>query len=265
MHLTWFDSNSWLIELDGQTILLDPWLVGSLVFGKANWLFEGKKRCSYALPDRLDAILLSQGLEDHAHPPTLETLDRAIPVIASPHAAKVARALGYDRVTALPHGESTSLGDRVMVQAVPGAPVGPTLVENGYLLRGLHSGVSLYYEPHGYHAPTLDALAPVDVAIVPVLNLKLPLLGAIIKGMTGTLDLAKRLQLQVIVPTADRGNVEYFGLLTSVLRAEGGARDMQALLAASGLSTTVYDPVPGQRFEVVVPSRDRKVAEELPA
>ena len=33
MHLTWLDSNSWLIEMGGQRILLDPWLSGPLVFG----------------------------------------------------------------------------------------------------------------------------------------------------------------------------------------------------------------------------------------
>ncbi|MEM1369418.1 MAG: MBL fold metallo-hydrolase, partial [Cyanobacteria bacterium P01_H01_bin.15] len=32
MHLTYLDSNSWLIELAGQQILLDPWLVDDLVF-----------------------------------------------------------------------------------------------------------------------------------------------------------------------------------------------------------------------------------------
>ena len=32
MYLTWLDSNSWLIEMGGKRVLLDPWLVGSLIF-----------------------------------------------------------------------------------------------------------------------------------------------------------------------------------------------------------------------------------------
>jgi len=32
MQLTWFGANSWLLEWQ-QRILIDPWLVGSLVFG----------------------------------------------------------------------------------------------------------------------------------------------------------------------------------------------------------------------------------------
>jgi L-ascorbate metabolism protein UlaG (beta-lactamase superfamily) len=38
MNLTYFDSNSWLIEIDGKRILLDPWLVGDLTFGSLTWL-----------------------------------------------------------------------------------------------------------------------------------------------------------------------------------------------------------------------------------
>ncbi|MGD1912253.1 MAG: MBL fold metallo-hydrolase, partial [Rivularia sp. (in: cyanobacteria)] len=28
MYLTYLDSNSWLLEIGGQNILIDPWLVG---------------------------------------------------------------------------------------------------------------------------------------------------------------------------------------------------------------------------------------------
>ena len=42
MHLTYLDSNSWLMELAGKKILLDPWLVGPLVFGNQSWFFKGR-------------------------------------------------------------------------------------------------------------------------------------------------------------------------------------------------------------------------------
>ena len=41
MQLTYFGANGWLLELAGQRLLLDPWLVGPLRFGGAGWLFEG--------------------------------------------------------------------------------------------------------------------------------------------------------------------------------------------------------------------------------
>ncbi|MGL6282525.1 MAG: MBL fold metallo-hydrolase, partial [Microcoleaceae cyanobacterium] len=38
MYLTWLDSNSWLIEIADRKLLIDPWLVGPLVFGNFTWL-----------------------------------------------------------------------------------------------------------------------------------------------------------------------------------------------------------------------------------
>ncbi|MGB5975518.1 MAG: MBL fold metallo-hydrolase, partial [Nodosilinea sp.] len=153
MDVTWFDSNSWLLTLGGQHILVDPWLVGELVFGQQSWLFRGMHPKPQPIPERIDLILLSQGLEDHAHPPTLEALNRSIPVVGSPNAAKVARELGYSQVTALDHGETFTLPGPVTIKAVPGSPVGPTLVENGYILRDGVAGPSVFYEPHGFHRP----------------------------------------------------------------------------------------------------------------
>jgi L-ascorbate metabolism protein UlaG (beta-lactamase superfamily) len=256
MYLTWLDSNSWLIEMGGQRILLDPWLVGSLAFGNQTWLFEGKKKTPRPIPENIDLILLSQGLEDHAHPPTLETLDRHIPVVASPNAAKVVQKMGYTQVTSLGHGESFTLSNQhlsnqqVRIQAVPGSPVGPTLVENGYVLTDLEQNTKLYYEPHGYHSPTLKDMAPVDVVITPMIDLKIPFLGSVIKGSTSALQAAEWLQPQVMLPTAAGGDISFEGLLLAVLKAEGGADVVRSLLAQKQLATRILEPEAWQRFEV---------------
>jgi L-ascorbate metabolism protein UlaG (beta-lactamase superfamily) len=247
MQLTWLDSNSWLIELGGKRILLDPWLVGKLTFGNLPWLFEGSKTVARSIPDRIDLILLSQGLPDHAHPPTLEVLDRSIPVVASPNAAKVVSNLGYRDITSLAPGESTRVGD-LEIKAVPGSPVGPTAIENGYIIRG--EGTSLYYEPHGYHSPTLEREGAIDVVITPLVDLKLPLLGAVIKGQASALDLCRRLQPQVIVPTAAGGDIKFEGVLMSILKDEGTVADFQAALAANSLSTKAIEPQPWQPFKL---------------
>jgi L-ascorbate metabolism protein UlaG (beta-lactamase superfamily) len=107
MYLTYYGANSWLLEFDNMRVLIDPWLVGSLVFANQEWLFKGDRlNAIEPLPDNIDLILLSQGLEDHAHRPTLETLPHQIPVIASPNGAKVATEMGYETVTALAPGET---------------------------------------------------------------------------------------------------------------------------------------------------------------
>jgi len=146
MYLTWLDSNSWLIEMAGKRILLDPWLVGSLMFGNAAWFFKADRRTPHQIPENIDLILLSQGLEDHAHPPTLKQLNHAIPVVGSPSAAKLVNSLGYTEVTALAHGEVFRIPDLLEIQAVIGAPTGPNNFENGYILRDLVDGTSVYYD-----------------------------------------------------------------------------------------------------------------------
>ncbi len=251
MYLTWLDNNSWLIELEGQRILLDPWLVGDLTFGNQKWLFKASRTNPRAIPDAIDLILLSQGLEDHAHPPTLNVLDRSIPVLASPNAAKVVRELGYKQVTAIAHGESFTLANRLTIQAVPGSPIGPLLTENGYLLRGLTDGSSLYYEPHGFHSQVLQQEDPVDVVITPLVNLEVPLLGSILQGGKTALQVTQWLKPRVIIPTAAGGDITSEGLLTAVIRATGSVAEVRAALAQNNLTTTILEPKAGDRLDML--------------
>jgi L-ascorbate metabolism protein UlaG (beta-lactamase superfamily) len=138
----------------------------------------------------------------------------------------------------------------VKIQAVPGSLVGPNLVENGYVLTDLVQKTKLYYEPHGSHSPTLKNMAPVDVVITPIIDLKIPLLGSVIKGTTSAVQAAEWLQAQVILPTAAGGDISFTGLLMSVLKAEGDADTLRSLLAQKQLTTQVLEPAPWERFEV---------------
>ncbi|NCJ05575.1 MBL fold metallo-hydrolase [Synechococcales cyanobacterium C] len=251
MHLTWLDSNSWLIEMAQQRILLDPWLVGPLVFGNTPWFFKGEKNRPPSIPEAVDGILLSQGLPDHAHPETLKQLDHQIPVIGSANAAKVVQDLGYIQVTALAHGERTQLAN-LEILALPGAPIGPFLVENGYLLKDLEQGTTLYYEPHGYHAAALQDLGSVDVVITPLTSLSLPLVGAFIRGGEVALQPVEWLKPQVILSTTTGAgsDVEFSGFLNPFITEADGPEVFQGLLADRNLSTQVLTPKPGQRVAV---------------
>ena len=257
MHVTWLDSNSWLLEIGSQRLLVDPWLVGPLVFGNAKWLFRGERSVARPLPQDIDAILLSQGLEDHAHPQTLQALDKSIPVIGSPNAAKVAREFGFTDVTSLDHGDVCNRHG-LTIKAVPGSPIGPTLLENGYVLTEEASGLKLFYEPHGFHKTDLRDEAPVDVVITPMLDIALPLIGNILRGRESAQELAEWLQPQVMLPTADAGEAEYHGLLVSLLKANGGANEVRQGLAKAGKPTQVIEPQVGDRIEL--PLTPRSVA-----
>ena len=249
MYLTWLDSNSWLIELAGKRILLDPWLVGNYTFGNLTWLFKGYRHQERAIPEALDLILLSQGLEDHTHPETLKRLDKAIAIVGSPSAANVAQQLGFSQVTALKHGEIFTL-DHLTIQATPGSPLGPLVQENGYLLKDLVSGVKLYYEPHGFHAPTLKENAPIEVVITPLIDLGLPVLGSIIKGTESALKLAQDVRPQVMLPTAAGGDIMVEGWLLSMLTEIGSPDEFRTKLAENNLDIKVLEPKPGDRVEI---------------
>lgn len=255
MHLTWLDSNTWLVEIGGQRILIDPWLVDTLTFGNLNWLFKGCKTQNDPIPENIDLILLSQGLEDHAHPPTLKQLNRNIPVVASANAAKVVQGLGYTTVTTLAHGEIFTLNQSVEIKATKGSSIGPNVVENGYLIKDLESSFTIYYEPHGSHDPLLQSAAPIDVVITPIMDLTLPLIGPIIKGTDTALEVAKWLKPQVMLPTAAAGEVIYEGLLINWLRAVGNIEDFRSRLAENHIATQVIEPKPREKIELQLQPR----------
>ncbi|MDY7008023.1 MAG: MBL fold metallo-hydrolase [Cyanobacteriota bacterium] len=255
MHLTWLDSNSWLIEIGGKQLLLDPWLVGPLVFGNLPWLFKGDRRTPRAIPEKIDLIVLSQGLEDHAHPQTLKQLDKNIPVVASPTAAKVVQELGYSQIVTLTHGETYSFDNSIEIRAVPGSLVGPNLVENGYIFKDLNTDNTMYYEPHGSHSEKIKEFAPIDVVITPIINLNLPLVGPIIKGNESALQVAQWLKPQVMLPTAAGGDIDFQGLLISLLKAAGSVEEIQLQLTKNNLETKVIEPQPGKRFELQLEQR----------
>jgi L-ascorbate metabolism protein UlaG (beta-lactamase superfamily) len=259
MYLTWLDSNSWLWEIGNQRILLDPWLVGSLTFGNVDWFFKGYRTQERAIPENIDLILLSQGLEDHAHPPTLKQLNHEIPVLASPKAAKVVEELGYRDITPLNFGESFTLNNQVEITAVPGSTVGYNLVENGYLITELNSGFKLYYEPHGNHSPEIKKFAPVDVVITPIVDVTLPLGLPVIKGRNSALEVAQWLKPQVMLPTAAGGDVIFAGLLTKFLKAEGSVEEFNSLLGQNNLNTQVIEATPGDRIELPLTKRTLEV------
>jgi L-ascorbate metabolism protein UlaG (beta-lactamase superfamily) len=255
MHLTWFDSNSWLIEMAGARILLDPWLVGNLMFGNTPWFFKGTHPQPFPIPENLSLILLSQGLPDHTHIETLKALDPAIPVIGSPNAAKVAKSLGFHSVTALAHTETFIWNQQLEIQAFPGSLVGPQLIENAFVLKDLQSKTSLYYEPHGNHSSTVKDAAPVDVVIAPLIDLKLPLVGSFIQGGDRALALMQWLQPQIVVPTLNEGDIQYEGFLNRFISTEGTLDEFRDRLRRILPDAQVLDPRPGQRLSIPLQKR----------
>ncbi|AXY67410.1 MBL fold metallo-hydrolase [Thermosynechococcus sichuanensis E542] len=240
MQLTWLESNTWLWELGCTRILVDPWFVGALTFGNTPWLFQAERSRPCALPTDVDVILLSQGLPDHCHEPTLRACDRALPVIASPSAAKVAQSLGFETVIALRPHQTHTYRD-LTIQATKGASIGSRQQENGYILRC--GSQTLYYEPHGCHDSWLRTYGKVDVVITPLLDVCLPVVGAILKGGKTALELGQWLQPKVMITTAGNGSLRLQGWLPRLLSVKGTLEELQAQFQRRNLDTRLVEPV----------------------
>jgi len=251
MALTWLDLNTWLIELGSRRILLDPWLVGPMTFGLPSWLLQLFRPSPRPCPDRLDVVLLSQGLPDHCHPPSLACLDRNIPVIAPPSAAKVLQTLEFERMTILKPGESHVFGD-LHIQATLGSAIGPLQQENGYVLQSTTTLLSVYYEPHGQHDPGLATFGPVDVVITPISDVTIPGLGAIISGLAHAETMLTGLRPQVIVPTAQLGNLQASGLLAKLFSALEMTDALDTGLEGYPDPPQILNFAPGQRLEITL-------------
>ncbi len=238
---TYYGSSGWLIQFGGYRVLIDPWLTGSLSFPPGKWLLEGKLRNEYKVPDSLNLLLLTQGLADHAHIPSLNLLPRATKVIASPSAALLVKKLGFEDVQEITPGNFIQL-EEITIQATPGAAV-PN-IENGYILT--HPKGSLYIEPHGFFDEK-TSYQKVDSVITPVVNLKLPLVGNIINGKSILPILIDKLKPINILSSTTGGDVEFTGLLNRFISSEGTIEEARKSIYGKA---SFIDPIPGTRYEL---------------
>ena len=210
---TYFGANGWLLEIANCRVLVDPWLSGPLVFPPGAWMLRGELPHPWPVPENLDLLLLTQGLADHSHQPSLEQLPRNLQVVGSTAAAKVVKRLGFEHIEILKPGDTCSVKG-LNIEATAGAAV-PN-VENGYLLDW--SDGSLYLEPHGVLDAKLAA-RPVDTVITPVIDLGLPLAGDFITGASVLPDLIQRFTPRTVLASTTGGDVTFTGLISALLSA----------------------------------------------
>ena len=212
---TYYGANGWLIELDNARILIDPWLNGDLTFPPGDWLIKGELGKEVEVPSDIDFLLLTQGQPDHSHPPTLEKINKSIPVIASEAAGKVVSKIGFKIIKTLKPGEIFE-NNNLIIQATTGASV-PN-IENGYIIdAGLDS---IYIEPHGYLDKKIKP-RNIDLLITPVIDFSLPLAGKFIKGKTVLPELLKLFNPSTVLASTTGGNIKFTGLINKLIKTEG--------------------------------------------
>jgi len=75
-------------------------------------------------------------------------------------------------------------------------------------------------------------------------------LGAVIKGQETALQVCQQLNPQVILSTAAGGDIDFKGVITSILQAEGTVEEFNRLLEQNNLSTKAIDPQSGETIEL---------------
>ena len=140
-------SNGWLIKFQKTNLIIDPWLKGDLIFSPGEWFFKGSLEEEIPIDKKkLDIILLTQGLPDHCHVPTLEMFRKDIPIICPKSAIETLEKIGFSSIKMLKPTEKTNQFN-LSFEATAGAPV--PQIENGYIVKDdLDNG--FYIEPHGY-------------------------------------------------------------------------------------------------------------------
>lgn len=260
--LTYLEGNSWLWDVNGVKILVDPILVGNLDFG-IPWLYDAAKKFirDFKLSDLadVDCLLITQSLDDHCHLKTLKPLSQMYPnlkVISTPNAKPLLDPL-FNNVTYVEPGESSEIGvvdtSKLRVLATAGPVLGPPWQrpENGYLVTTRQGQLSLYYEPHCVYDKELLENLQADVVITPVIKQLLPNF-VLVEGQENAVQLAKLLNAKYVV-AMQNGELDSRGLLASIVKGEGTVESFKELLSKELPDVQLLRPTPGVPLEITRP------------
>lgn len=231
-----------LLELDGCTVLTDPWFT-------ERWYLRRGERLGMPVADlpRLTAIVATSFAANHWDLRALAEYPHkdSTPVyVSAERMARQARALGYRRVEVLRWHETRELAATLSVEAVP---AGRTLLwrNNAYVFSSGQTRVFFGGEIQDvallqrYRARCTSA----DVALLPTNGLR-PLVGPpLVMGPKEAVEGAIALGAQTLVPVHDAHADD---LLSLFFRRHGSASD------AEGMAPPWLDVVclqPGQRWE----------------
>ena len=217
---TYLGSNGWIIEFKKIKLVIDPWLLGELVFPPGRWFFKGTLKDEIPTPKNIDLILLTQGLPDHCHIPTLKKFPKNVKIICSKSASKVLNELNFETINIMEPGENLKFDD-IKIEATSGAAV--PQIENGYILES--NDGSFYIEPHGFLDNKLKP-RKLDAVITPTKNLELPMLGSFVKGADVIPRLVKLFNPSYILSSTTGGDAQFSGILNSFISLEEYKKDL---------------------------------------
>ena len=209
---TYLGSNGWLIRFDKTNLLIDPWLTGDLVFPPGEWFFKGSLDNEIVIEENINIILLTQGLPDHCHIPSLIKFKKNIDIICPKSAKDILENSGFTSLKIIKPSDKIKQHG-LEIEATAGAPV--PQIENGYIVKD-DKGSGFYIEPHGYLDENLKS-QEIDAVITPIINLELPLVGSFVKGADVIPKLINTFNPKYILSSTAGGEAKYTGLLNKFI------------------------------------------------
>ena len=208
-------SNGWLIKFEKTNLIIDPWLTGDLVFPPGEWFFKGSLDNEILITEDINIILLTQGLPDHCHIPSLRKFGRNIDIICPNSAKGILEKSGFTSINVLKPSEKINKCG-LKIEATSGAPV--PQIENGYIVKDDHNK-GFYIEPHGYLDENLKS-QEIDAVITPTINLELPVFGSFVKGADVLPKLIKTFNPKYILSSTAGGDAKYSGILNKFISVQ---------------------------------------------
>ena len=222
---TYLGSNGWLIKFKNTKLLIDPWLNGDLIFPPGEWFFKGSLENEISINKDIDLILLTQGLPDHCHIPTLKKFRKDIPIVCSKSAKGIVKKIGFSSIKILKPSDQL-LQNNLTITATAGAPV--PQIENGYIVKD-NEGNGFYIEPHGYFDANLKK-QDLDAVITPTKNLELPLVGSFVKGADVIPKLINTFNPRFILSSTVGGKATYSGFLNKFISVKEYKKEIKCNL-----------------------------------
>ena len=222
---TYLGSNGWFIKFRKTNLIIDPWLKGDLIFQPGEWFFKGSLDQEIPIDKDIDIILLTQGLPDHCHIPTLEMFRKNIPIICPKSARVILEKIGFTLIKTLKPTEKTNQFN-LSFEATAGAPV--PQIENGYIVKDDEDN-SFYIEPHGYLDENLDK-QNLDAVITPTKNLELPIVGSFVKGADVIPRLINKFNPKFILSSTIGGDAKYSGFLNKFISVQEYKKELNCNL-----------------------------------
>ena len=224
---TYLGSNGWLIRFDKTNLLIDPWLTGDLVFPPGEWFFKGSLNNEIVIEENINIILLTQGLPDHCHIPSLIKFKKNIDIICPKSAKDILEKSGFTSLKIIKPSDKIKQHG-LEIEATAGAPV--PQIENGYIVKD-DKGRGFYIEPHGYLDENLKS-QEIDAVITPIINLELPLVGSFVKGADVIPKLINTFNPKYILSSTAGGEAKYTGLLNKFISIQEYTEEIKCNLVS---------------------------------